>query len=85
MNTVVLGNFTTPNLDFKQNFNITVLGIASPAVYNGTKINLLHLFTGELNSTNSGGKEGPQKVFLDDGGAVPLQAVTPAFGTSSVQ
>lgn len=85
MNTAVIGNFTTPNLDFKQNPDITVLGIAAPAVYNGTKINLLPLFTGELNSTNTGGNEGSQKLFLDDGGPVPLKAVTPALGTSSVQ
>lgn len=85
MNTVVLGSFETPNLDFKQNPNVTVLGIASPAVYNGTKINLLPLFTGELNSTNLGGDAGTQKLFLDDGGPVPLLAVTPAVGTNSVQ
>ena len=86
MNTVVLGSFITPGgVDFKQNPNVTVLGIASPAVYNGTKINLLPLFTGDLNSTNLGGSSGSRKLFLDDGGPVPLQAVTPAVGTSSVQ
>ena len=62
-----------------------MLGIASPAVYNGTDINLLPLFTGALNSTNEGGNEGTQKLFLDDGGATPLSQVKPALGTSSVQ
>lgn len=67
INTVVLGNYTTPNT------GISVHGFASPAVYNGTKIALLPYFTPELLSTNKGGDVGVGVAFLDDGGAVPLQ------------
>jgi hypothetical protein len=66
INTVVLGNYTTPNV------GVAVPGIASPAVYNGTDINLLPFFTGAYNSTNEGGDHGTSKLFLDDKGAVPL-------------
>jgi len=67
INTVVLGNYTTPNT------GIPVHGFATPAIYNGTKVALLPYFTPELESTNDGGSAGVSKAFLDDGGAVPLQ------------
>jgi hypothetical protein len=66
INTVVLGNYTTPNV------GIPVAGFASPGIYNGTKVELLPYFTGALNSTNLGGSQGSSKLFLDDGGASPL-------------
>ncbi|KAL2845829.1 hypothetical protein BJX68DRAFT_269027 [Aspergillus pseudodeflectus] len=66
VNTFVIGNYTTPNTGH------AVAGIAAPAVYNGTEVALLPYFTGELNSTNTGGEVGASKLFLDDGAAEPL-------------
>jgi hypothetical protein len=66
INTVVLGNYTTPNI------GISVHGIASPIVYNGKYINLLSYFDGSLNSTNTGGTSGAYKPLLDDGAATAL-------------
>ncbi|KAH8594303.1 hypothetical protein B0O99DRAFT_514090 [Bisporella sp. PMI_857] len=66
INTVVLGNYTTPNT------GVAVAGFAAPNTYNNTKIELLPFFTGAYNSTNLGGEVGSSKLFLDDGGAVPL-------------
>ncbi|KAL3488128.1 hypothetical protein BJX62DRAFT_240385 [Aspergillus germanicus] len=66
VNTFVIGNYTTPNTGH------AVAGIAAPAVYNGTEVALLPYFTGELNSTNTGGEVGASKLFLDNGGAGPI-------------
>ncbi|KAE8454179.1 hypothetical protein EG329_005104 [Mollisiaceae sp. DMI_Dod_QoI] len=66
INTVVLGNYTTPNT------GVAVHGIAAPGVYNGTDVNLLPYFTPELLSTNHGGDVGVGVAFLDDGGAGAL-------------
>lgn len=66
-NTFVIGNYTKPNT------GVAVAGFAAPAVYNGTDVALLPYFTGALNSTNEGGDVGASKLFLDDGGPVPLQ------------
>ncbi|KAL2784044.1 hypothetical protein BJX66DRAFT_344398 [Aspergillus keveii] len=66
VNTFVIGNYTTPNTGH------AVAGIAAPAVYNGTEMALLPYFTGELNSTNTGGEVGTTKLFLDNGGAEPI-------------
>ncbi|KAL4899299.1 hypothetical protein BDW74DRAFT_183832 [Aspergillus multicolor] len=68
VNTFVIGNYTTPNT------GVTVAGIAAPAVYNGTNVELLPYFTGALNSTNLGGDHGASKLFLDNGAAEPLAA-----------
>lgn len=67
VNTFVLGNYTTPNV------GIPVHGFAKPDVYNGTTIELLPYFTGAYNSTNLGGNSGTTKLFLDDGGPVPVR------------
>jgi hypothetical protein len=66
VNTFVIGNYTTPNT------GITVPGFASPAIYNGTQITLIEYFDASLNSTNQGGDTGTTKLFLDDGGPVPV-------------
>ncbi|KAL3460744.1 hypothetical protein BJX64DRAFT_290052 [Aspergillus heterothallicus] len=66
VNTFVIGNYTTPNTGHP------VAGIAAPAEYNGTEVALLPFFTGELNSTNTGGDTGASVPFLDDGAAEPL-------------
>ncbi|KAE9364813.1 hypothetical protein N431DRAFT_447960 [Stipitochalara longipes BDJ] len=68
VNTFVVGNYTTPNT------GIPCAGFASPAVFEGHDIALLPYFTGAYNSTNEGGNIGAAGVlFLDDGGATPLQ------------
>ncbi|KAL4967070.1 uncharacterized protein BDV14DRAFT_198168 [Aspergillus stella-maris] len=74
VNTFVTGNYTTPNT------GVTVAGIATPAVYNGTTVDLLPYFTGALNSTNLGGDHGASKPFLDNGAAAPLAANMPSNG-----
>jgi hypothetical protein len=67
VNTFVIGNYTTPNV------GLPCAGIAAPALYNGTTVELLPYFTGVYNSTNEGGDSGVSGVlFLDDGGAAPL-------------
>lgn len=47
-------------------------GIAGPGVYNGTNVALLPYFNGGLASSNNGSAHGVSKLFLDDGGPVPL-------------
>jgi hypothetical protein len=80
VNTFVIGNYTTPNTGH------AVAGIAAPAVYNGTKVALLPYFTGELNSTNTGGEVGASKLFLDNGGAGPIgMNMSSAGGVHSAQ
>uniref|UniRef100_A0A093XB33 Uncharacterized protein n=1 Tax=Talaromyces marneffei PM1 TaxID=1077442 RepID=A0A093XB33_TALMA len=80
VNTFVIGNYTTPNT------GVAVHGIAAPAEYNGHSVALLPYFTGEFNSTNTGGNTGASKLFLDDGGAVPLTMNMSSNGnTSSAQ
>lgn len=80
VNTFVIGNYTTPNV------GVTVHGIAAPAEYNGHSVALLPYFTGEMNSTNTGGNEGASELFLDDGGAAPLSKNMSSNGvTSSAQ
>jgi hypothetical protein len=77
-NTIVIGNYTTHNT------GIAVAGIAAPATYNGTKVNLLPYFTGGFNSTNDGvTPHGVPKLFLDDGGAVPLAKSLPSNGNKA--
>ncbi|CZR69265.1 uncharacterized protein PAC_19165 [Phialocephala subalpina] len=80
INTVVLGNYTTPNT------GISVHGFATPAIYNGTEVALLPYFTPAPPSANKGGDVGVGVAFLDDGGAVPLQHNMSSNGnTSSLQ
>ncbi|PVH82401.1 hypothetical protein DL98DRAFT_653154 [Cadophora sp. DSE1049] len=79
INTVVLGNYTIPNV------GIPVHGIASPGVQDGQDVNLLPYFTGALLSTNGGGDVGVSKLFLDDGGAGALSMNMSSLGTTSTQ
>ncbi|KAI8947354.1 hypothetical protein F4801DRAFT_561207 [Xylaria longipes] len=79
VNTVVIGNYTEPNVGVK------VAGILAPGKYNGTDVNLLPYFTGELASSNRGGDQGVPVNFLDDGGAEPLKNNKPANTESSSQ
>jgi len=80
-NTIVIGNYTSPNV------GVSVLGIANSGVYNGTSVNLLPYFTGAYNSTNDGvSLHGVSKLFLDDGGGIPLSKSLPSNGnTNSAQ
>jgi hypothetical protein len=67
LNTAFIGNFTTPNV------GIAVPGIAPETTFNGTNVNLLRYFDAALYSTNDGVHDyGVAKLFLDDGGPVPL-------------
>ncbi|KAH0536118.1 hypothetical protein FGG08_006984 [Glutinoglossum americanum] len=66
VNTVVIGNYTTPNV------GIAVPGILAPGKFNGTEVNLAPFFDGALFSTNDGKSEGSAVNFLDGGGAKPL-------------
>jgi len=81
INTVVLGNYTTPNV------GIPVHGFASPGVQDGVAVNLLPFFTGAMLTTNPGGdgNVGVSKLFLDDGGPTPLQMNMSSNGTASSQ
>ena len=79
VNTAVIGNYTTPN-------KLAVPGIlAKDAKYNGTTVNLLPYFSGDLLSSNRGGTKGVGINFLDGGGATPLTKNKPAEGTDSNQ
>lgn len=79
VNTAVIGNYTQPNV------GVSVPGILSPGMYNGTKVNLLPYFDGGLASTNMGGKMGVAVNFLDGGGAAPLKQNMPANSKTSMQ
>ena len=79
VNTAVIGNYTQPN-------KLAVPGILAPdANFNGTKVNLLQYFNGDLTSTNNGGKHGVAVNFLDGGGAAPLKDNKPANSKGSMQ
>ncbi|KAF6823144.1 hypothetical protein CPLU01_11579 [Colletotrichum plurivorum] len=79
VNTVVIGNYTTPNVGVK------VPGILAAGNYNGTNVNLLPYFNGELASSNRGGSSGVSVKFLDGGGAAPLMKNMPANDEKSKQ
>jgi len=79
VNTALIGNYTQPNT------GIAVNGILNPGTYNGTSINLLPYFNGDLLSSNGGSDSGISMNFLDDGGAAPLMQNMPANGMSSNQ
>ena len=78
VNTVVIGNYTTPNT------GVAVPGILAPAEYMGEQVNLLPYFNGCLLSTNV--NDVPSSVnFLDGGGAAPLKQNMPADNDNSNQ
>ncbi|RWA10897.1 hypothetical protein EKO27_g4213 [Xylaria grammica] len=79
VNTVVIGNYTQPNV------GVSVPGILAPGTYDGADVNLLPYFTGELASSNRGGDHGVSVNFLDDGGAEPLKNNKPANTENSSQ
>lgn len=79
VNTAVIGNYTTPNV------GIAVPGILAAGMYNGTEVNLLPYFNGELASSNRGGSAGVSINFLDGGGATPIMNNMPANDSSSNQ
>ncbi|KAK1659146.1 hypothetical protein BDP55DRAFT_620552 [Colletotrichum godetiae] len=79
VNTVVIGNYTMPNVGIK------VDGILAPGMYNGTEVNLLPYFNGDLASSNRGGSSGVSVNFLDGGGAAPLMKNMPANDDTSKQ
>ncbi|KAI9772834.1 MAG: hypothetical protein M1840_008716 [Geoglossum simile] len=72
VNTVVIGNYTTPNV------GVSVPGILKPGTVNGKAVNLAPYFNGGFASTNGGGNEGEAVNFLDGGGATPLMKSKPA-------
>jgi hypothetical protein len=77
VNTVVIGNYTTPNV------GVSVPGILAPATYMGEQVNLLPYFNGCL-YTNVNNV--PSSVnFLDGGGAAPLMMNMPANNPNSNQ
>ena len=77
--TFILGNYTTPNV------GIAVHGVATPGEWEGHEVYMLPYFVGGYASSNTGGKHGAVKNFLDDGGAVPLENNMPAESTDSNQ
>ncbi|KAL7943392.1 hypothetical protein V8C42DRAFT_328919 [Trichoderma barbatum] len=79
VNTVVIGNYTAPNV------GVNVPGILAPGHINGKAVNLLPYFNGQLASTNTGGSHGESVNFLDGGGAAPLMKNKPANDKSSRQ
>lgn len=80
VNTAIIGNYTVPNT------GLNVPGVlAKNASYNGTAINLLPYFNGDLASSNRGGSQGVSINFLDDGGGSLLRENKPSKGTTSNQ
>ncbi|KAH8678477.1 hypothetical protein BX600DRAFT_532401 [Xylariales sp. PMI_506] len=79
VNTVVIGNYTVPNV------GISVPGILAPGMFNNTPVKLLPYFDGELASSNRGGDSGVSVNFLDGGGAAPLMKNMPADDDTSNQ
>ncbi|KAH6692224.1 hypothetical protein F5X68DRAFT_250410 [Plectosphaerella plurivora] len=79
VNTVVIGNYSEVNTGVK------VPGILAEGEFDGTKVNLLPYFNGDLKSTNRGGNVGVSVNFLDSGGAEPLMNNKPANDEKSQQ
>src|SRR5579859_879442 len=78
VNTVVIGNYTKPNVGVK------VPGILAPGVQNGVPVDLLGFFNGSMKIANRNNQ--PVSVnFLDDGGAAPLMQNKPANTQNSNQ
>ncbi|KAH8176608.1 hypothetical protein LIA77_05026 [Sarocladium implicatum] len=78
VNTVVIGNYTEPNVGVK------VPGILAKGDVDGEEVNLLPYFNGELKSTNRNDKA-VSVNFLDGGGATPLMDNKPADNEKSNQ
>jgi hypothetical protein len=70
VNTVVIGNYTQPNV------GIHVPGILARGVFNGEAVNLLPFFSGCFNSSNRNGTP-VSRNFLDGGGAASLMQGLP--------
>jgi hypothetical protein len=85
VNTVVIGNYTKPNISGVTFPDVAVPGILANGTYMGTPVNLLPYFDGGLASSNRGGSSGVAVNFLDGGGAAPLEMNMPANGTGSNQ
>lgn len=79
VNTVVIGNYTEPNV------GVMVPGILAPGEVDGTEVNLMPYFNGDLKTTNKGGDKGVSVNFLDGGGAEPLKKNMPANDEESNQ
>ncbi|KAK2602293.1 hypothetical protein N8I77_008840 [Diaporthe amygdali] len=79
VNTVVIGNYTTPNV------GVVVPGILAPGTFDGKDVNLLPYFDGSLASSNRGGSSGVAINNLDGGGAEPLKQNKPANSNTSNQ
>ncbi|KAM0256086.1 hypothetical protein ACHAQJ_005173 [Trichoderma viride] len=79
VNTVILGNYTTPNV------GIAVPGLLAPAEVDGVAVNLLPYFSGELATTNRGDCQGKAVNFFDGGGPAPLLQNKPADDETSSQ
>ena len=81
VNTVVIGNYTMPNVGVK------VPGILAPGTYGGEPVNLLPYFDGGLASTNSDNNTGNAVAvnFLDGGGAAPLLKNMPSNSNTTAQ
>lgn len=62
-----------------------VPGILAPGEVDGTEVNLMPYFNGDLKTTNKGGDEGVSVNFLDGGGAEPLKKNMPANDEESNQ
>jgi hypothetical protein len=78
VNTVVIGNYTQPNVGVK------VPGILAPGVQNGIPVDLLGFFNGSLKIANRN-NQAVSVNFLDDGGATPLMQNKPANTQTSNQ
>ncbi|KAL7930668.1 hypothetical protein V8C35DRAFT_311910 [Trichoderma chlorosporum] len=79
VNTVILGNYTTPNI------GIVVPGLFTPGEVDGENVDLLPYFTGEYATTNRGECRGEPVNFLDGGGPAPLFQNRPADDDTSNQ
>ncbi|KAJ4301974.1 hypothetical protein N0V88_002104 [Collariella sp. IMI 366227] len=79
VNTVVIGNYTQPNV------GVVVPGILAPGKFDGKDVNLASYFDGSQKTTNRGDKEGTSVNFLDGGGADPLKENKPANDETSNQ
>ncbi|KAM4057264.1 hypothetical protein HRG_004094 [Hirsutella rhossiliensis] len=79
VNTVVIGNYTLPNV------GVQVPGILTAGQVDGVHVDLLPYFDGRLKSTNTGSGRGESVSFLDGGGADPLRRNLPANNKNSRQ
>lgn len=80
VNTVVIGNYTKPQIPGVVFPNIAVPGLLANTTFNGVHVNLLPYLNGGLAIANRGGDSGVAINFLDDGGAAPLTENKPSNG-----